>query len=215
MIDVSHWQGVIDWHKVKAAGVARAYLKATESINFRDITFPANYQGTKAVGIERAGYLFFRGDKSGTAQAKYFSDYVGADRGELAPAVDVEAGAAGVSRATFTQRLLECLESVAELFKRQPVIYTSKNKWDELTSHPAWIRDYDLWLAAPNRAVPPLPVGASTWAIHQFDWEGIVDGIDGPVDLDRENVVTPDPASPVDHAAAIRAHAVAIQGLAV
>lgn len=219
-IDTSHWSSdapkhPINWQKVRAAGVVKCYMKATESINFKDPAFPRDWTSAKAAGIQRGAYLFFRGDKSGAAQARYFSDYVGADRGELAPAVDVEAGAAGVSRATYTQRLLECLESVADLFKRQPVIYTSKGKWDELTSHPAWVNEYPLWLAAPDEDVPPLPAGASTWAIHQFSWEGVVDGIDGPVDLDRENVIVPPEPTPPDNtnSAAIKAHAQAILGL--
>lgn len=218
-IDVSHHNSdapkhPIDWPRVRAAGVTKAYIKSTESINFKDKAFPANYANSKAAGIQRAGYLFFRGDKAGPAQAKFFSDYVGADRGELAPAVDVESGAAGVSRAQFTQRLLECLQSVAGLFNRQPVIYTSENAWNTLTTMPSWIADYPLWLAAPDAPVPPLPAGAHTWAIHQYDWTGSVDGIDGDCDLNRENVVTPpDPEPPSADVAAIRAHAVAIMEL--
>lgn len=220
-IDCSHFQSdapkhPINWAKVRAAGIIKCYLKATESINFHDPAFPRDWPGAKAAGIARGAYLFFRGDKGGAAQAHYFSDYVGIDRGELPPAVDVEAVATGVSRATYTQRLLDCLEVVEMLFGRRPVIYTSAGKWSELTTNPGWVSSYSLWLAAPDTAVPPLPVGAVTWYLHQWSWVGQVDGIDGDVDLDRENVITPpDPTLPIDHAAAIRAHAVAIQGLAV
>lgn len=204
----------IDWVRVRAAGVLKVYLKATESINFRDKAFPRDYPAAKAAGIQRAGYLFFRGDKSGIAQAWFFSDYVGLDRGDFAPAVDVEAGAAGVSKATYTQRLLECLQTVEALFSRRPVIYTSQNKWQELTTQPTWVKDFPLWLSAPDAPTPPLPTHAVTWAIHQYSFSGAVSGIDGDVDLNRENAPPPEPPPPDGpDAAAIRAHAVAILGL--
>lgn len=212
-VDVSHWNGTIDWVKVRASGITHSYIKASESINFTDPAFKTNWAGAKAAGIKRAAYMFFRGDVGGTAQARHFLKVVGPDLGEIIPAVDVEAGAAGVSKAQYTQRLRDCLLEVATV--RAPALYTSKSKIEELTTQPLWIVEYKLWLAAPDMPEPPLPPHATTWWLHQWSWTGQVDGIAEPCDLDRENVVAPDPEPPDDSAAAIRAHAQAIIGLAV
>lgn len=217
-IDVSHHnadppKAPINWPRVKAAGVTRAYIKATESNNFTDPRFSVHWAGAKAVGIQRGAYLFFRGNANGKSQAARFLMAVGADLGELPPAVDVEAGADGVTRATFTARLRECLQELERLTGRKPVIYTRATAWDTLTTRPSWVSEYRLWLAAPDAAVPPLPVGAATWWLHQYSWTGDVEGIGGDVDLNRENAPVPDPEPPDDHAAEIRAHAQAILGL--
>lgn len=216
-IDTSHHNSdapkhPIDWQRVFAAGIRKTYLKATESTNFKDTAFPRDYPAAKAAGIMRGPYHFFRGDKSGAAQAKWFADYVGADQGEIVPGIDVEAGAEGVTKAQFTLRLHECLLETEERFKHKPSLYTSAVKIQELTTQPAWIAEYKLWLAAPDVPVPPLPAGATEYWIHQYSWAGVVDGIDGAVDLDRENA-PPDPTPPADHSAEIRAHAEAIKGL--
>lgn len=215
IIDVSHWQGNINWLKVKAAGVIRAYVKATESINFVDQQFARNWAGAKAVGVERGAYHFFQGNKDGKAQAAYFVSKVGADLGELAPGVDVEAGAAGVTRAIFTQRLRDCLLEMERLTGRRPVIYTSAGKWAELTTQPGWVSNFPLWLAAPGLPEPPLPMHATTWWLFQYDWTGQVDGIAGDVDLDRENTPATPPTAPPDGATAaqVEIHARAILGL--
>ena len=144
-IDCSHFQSdppkpPINWPRVKAAGVTRAYLKASESNNFTDPAFAKHRAGCKSVGIAFGGYLFFRGNASGKSQAQKFAAVVGTDLGTLAPAVDVEAGASGVTRATYTARLRECLLEVEALTGKHPVIYTSAHAWNTLTTQPEWVK---------------------------------------------------------------------------
>lgn len=214
-LDCSHWNGVIDWARVRAAGITHAYIKASESTNYTDPAFKTNWTGAKASGIKRGAYMFFRGNAGGAAQAQHFLKVVGPDLGEIDPAVDVEAAASGISKAQYTIRLRDCLLELETV--KKPVIYTSAVKMQELTTQPAWIAEYKLWLAAPDAPVPPLPAGATEWWLHQYSWTGTVDGIEGAVDLDHENVVVPPNTTPPadTDARAIRAHAEAITGLAV
>lgn len=216
--DVSHWQSEppkqpINWTRTKAAGLVKVYIKASESTNFTDPAFGVNWAGAKAVGIKRGAYHFFRGQANGRSQAQKFKNVVGADVGEMIPQADVEAGAAGVTRATYTARLREFLLETEDLFGRQPGIYTRESAWNQLTTQPSWIADFPLWLAAPDSPTPPLPAGAVTWSIHQYSWTGEIDGISGECDLNRENVTPPTPPPDDTDVAAIRANALAIIGL--
>lgn len=200
--DVSHHNSdfpktPIDWVKVKASGIEKVYIKASEGNNFVDNAFATNWSKAKAVEVQRGAYHFFRANVSGVSQAAKFKSVVGTDIGELPPAIDVEDGN-GVDKVTLTSVLRTCLQETERLFGVKPVIYTSQNAWNSLTTSPAWISEYSLWLAAPDQQVPPLPNGASSWWLHQFSWNGKVDGIDGEVDLDRENAVIPVPPDESD-----------------
>lgn len=217
-IDISHWNSdlpkqPIDWTRAKAAGVTRCYIKASESNNFTDPRFISHRAGAKSVGIKFGCYLFFRGQANGKSQAARFVYVVGVDIGDLPPAVDVESGAPGVTKSTYTARLRECLLEVESLTGKHPVIYTSQNAWDNLTTKPAWASEYRYWLAAPDESLPPLPAGVADWWLHQFLWTGDVDGITGDVDVNRENGAPPTPPPDDTDVQAIRAHAVSILGL--
>src|SRR5581483_7236413 len=59
-IDVSHYQGTINWTSVKNSGVSFAFIKATEGLTIKDQDFDANWAGAKAVGIVRGAYHFAR-----------------------------------------------------------------------------------------------------------------------------------------------------------
>src|SRR5947199_8086270 len=73
-IDVSNWQGHIDWHAVAGSGVAFAVLKASEGTTYADPTFAFNWTNTKAQNILRAAYHFARPDKDTdpVAEARWF-----------------------------------------------------------------------------------------------------------------------------------------------
>ena len=59
-IDVSHWQGTIDWNKVKKAGIEFAIIKAggSDAGFYTDSKWEANYKGAKAAGIPIGAYYF-------------------------------------------------------------------------------------------------------------------------------------------------------------
>src|SRR6266511_113129 len=97
-IDVSHYQGTIDWAYVAAQGARFSYAKATEVVSFTDDTFNANNSGAKANGLYAGAYHFARPDKStGRAQADYFLDRAQFtnDGRTLPPMLDIEWPAVG------------------------------------------------------------------------------------------------------------------------
>src|SRR5215471_14288745 len=82
-IDVSNWQGNVDWEAVKANGVVFGFCKATEGIDYRDRFFPHNWQQMKASGIYRGAYHFSRPSRGTQAdkEAYYFIDYINENGG--------------------------------------------------------------------------------------------------------------------------------------
>ena len=68
-VDVSHYDGTIDWVKAHASGIDFAFMKATESTDFIDPNFATNWQAAAAAGVIRGAYHFFRPEVDPVAQA--------------------------------------------------------------------------------------------------------------------------------------------------
>lgn len=203
LIDISHWQSTINWPTV-AVSTRQAYCKASEHVAWVDGRFAENWRNAKAAGIRRGAYHFFRANYSGIAQAAHFVRTVGADRGELALAVDVETGD-GAAPVQLTANLRACLLEVERLAGK-PIIYSSAAMWHAYTTRPTWAADYEWWLAdyRLGRTAPALPLHVTTWKYWQWTSTGRVPGITGNCDLNRERV----PPPPADTLAAdIAGHA--------
>src|SRR5215467_14678034 len=74
-IDVSHFQGSIDWEEVAAQGIGFAFVKATDGLG-TDPAFATNWSGANQAGILRGAYHFFRPKLSAIDQAKHFCEVV-------------------------------------------------------------------------------------------------------------------------------------------
>jgi GH25 family lysozyme M1 (1,4-beta-N-acetylmuramidase) len=75
-IDVSHYQGTINWTSVKSAGIEFAICKATEGTTYTDPTFATNYSHMKSKGITRGAYHFARPASDAVTQARFFVNTV-------------------------------------------------------------------------------------------------------------------------------------------
>src|SRR5437588_6150581 len=90
-VDVSHYDGAIDWGKVKAASIDFAIIKATENINFIDPEFAANWKFAGMSHVVRGAYHFLRPEVDPVAQADYFLAALGPSLpGDLPPSLDLE-----------------------------------------------------------------------------------------------------------------------------
>ncbi len=188
-IDVSYAQGFVDWAAVAGAGISFAYVKATEGISVNDAQFARNWSVSKARGIPRGAYHFFRFNDDPIAQANFFLASANHQAGDLLPAVDVEV-TDGVSDVTqLVQKLAAFISAVEQAVSgRRMMIYTYWGFWnssfngsDAFSDHPLWIAEYN------NQPTPSLPNGWSNWSIWQHESNGSVTGINGDVDLDRLN----------------------------
>jgi lysozyme len=187
-IDVSRYQGTINWSAVKASGVLFAAARATVGTSYTDPQFSTNWNGMKANGIYRMAYHVIYPDLSPTVQIQHFTNVVGSDQGELPPVLDLELDR-GLDNATLVQRTYACLLAMEQSFGRRPILYTSAGFWNThmiVNNHvPAWTNTYDLWVANYTTAQSPtMPRGWTSWKFWQWSSTGTVPGINGSVDLD-------------------------------
>ena len=189
-LDVSHYNGAIDWARVAAdpARPAFAYAKALEGSTNADPTFTANYAGIKANKLLRGAYHMFHPDHPALEQAHHFLSILPRADGDLAPMLDVETAGAGIAPAAYAEAVMAWLDAVGTQLQCKPVIYTSASFWNANLGSYGDFRGYPLWIAEYTaRPSPVLPGGASRYDLWQYSQSGRVAGIAGNVDLDRFN----------------------------
>ncbi|WP_245796608.1 GH25 family lysozyme [Actinacidiphila alni] len=192
-VDVSHYQGTINWGSVHAAGIQFAYIKATEGTTYKDPQFNANYLNAYNNKVIRGAYHFARPDVStGAAQATYFATHGGAwsaDNLTLPGMLDLEGGCYGKSAASMQSWILDFYNTYKARTGRDMVIYTSASWWNSCTGgwggmsarSPLFVAH---WTTA---ASPNIPSGFPYWTLWQYTDSGSVSGISGAVDRDRFN----------------------------
>jgi len=184
-IDVSHYQGTVDWNAVRGAGMAFAFAKATEGLNTVDAMFSTNWPAMSAAGLVRGAYHFFHPEEDAASQAQHFLSVVGTlSASDLPPVLDVEE-TNGVSTSVLWTGVTTWLETIAQETGRTPMLYVSPSFWNQHTPNPA-LEGYPLWLA-DYAATPSLPNGFAAWDFWQFSESGTVAGVSGTVDQDVFN----------------------------
>lgn len=186
-IDVSHYQGTIDWQKVAASGIAFAYAKATEGAATKDSRFTTNYNGMKSNGILRGAYHFFHPATDAKAQAENFMSVVQQlDLGDLPPSLDIEIDEEK-SETEIIGGIREWIDTVETQLGRKPIIYTGASFWNEKVGGSGDFSDCLLWVAHyTSKPAPTIPKGFDDFTFWQYSNQGRVDGItDNTVDLDR------------------------------
>ena len=189
-IDVSHWQGDIDWAKVKAAGVKFAFLKSSEFPDkkltmFADDKFVQNRKGAEENGIYWGAYHFFRTHIDPVTQAEAFCKLVGTVS-SLPLVLDLEV--AGCKGTQLVKKVKSFVEAVTSLTSRKPIIYTSGGFWRPYMTYQKltdvdWAVDYPLWMARYTTQWPGTIYPWSGWDFWQYSDSGRIPGIKGSVDL--------------------------------
>ena len=185
-VDVSYYQGRIDWPAARAHGVAFAFARVADGRDVVDPAFADNWAGMKAAGVVRGAYQFFRPAQDPLAPAAAFLREVeargGLHPGDLPPALDLEV-ADGVPPALLRARARAWLGRVEAALGRTPIVYTSPGFWADLGADPAFGR-YTLWLAHWETPCPVLPGAWSRVRFWQDATDRTVPGIAEPVDTD-------------------------------
>ena len=202
-IDVSHWQGTIDWPQVAAAGKSFAILKATDGKAatggtglFIDPTYASNHAAAKANGLWTGAYHFARPDPTpgdAVLEADHFVSVMNLGTGDLNPALDIETDG-GLSPSALTSWVMAFLDRVTARIGARPMIYTSPSFWSTSMGNTRALADAGyrtLWVAHwTTNASPTVPAsnwGGNGWTFWQYSSTGSVPGIAGDVDLDRFN----------------------------
>lgn len=190
-LDVSHWQGSIDWRKVARAGKRFVFMKATDGDDYLDPTFATNRSGARSNGLVVGAYHFARPDASkGDAlhEARWFVGHADPGPGHLLPVLDLETSK-GLDRQEITLWARRWVAEVRRLTGVTPFVYTSPYGWMARTGDSrALARDgAPLWIAHWGVDSPTLPAGnwdGRGWRVWQHTSKGHVAGIAGHVDLD-------------------------------
>jgi lysozyme len=176
-IDVSKWQGEIEWGKVANAGVHFAYIKATEGTGYTDPCFAINWQSAHSAGVLRGAYHYFHPRLDARSQARAFFTALGNDCGELPPALDLETPElTGPSLISALSRFLQELEILSGF---PLIIYTSPGFWNSyiVPYPPEWPSKYPLWIAHYGVSRPSIPYPWLNFTFWQATNRGEVIGI--------------------------------------
>ena len=188
-VDVSHWQGAIDWRAVESGGVSFAFVKATEGATFTDPAFAANWSGLAGTRIVRGAYHYFRPGADAAQQAAHFLRTAPVGAFDLPPVLDVEV-TDGMDGATIARGVRTWLDAVSRATGKRPIVYTYPSFWNAHLS--TQFIDAPLWIAHYRVGAPLVPSGWAGWAFWQHTDDGRVAGVSGPVDLNLFNGTSAD-----------------------
>jgi lysozyme len=186
-IDISHYEGDIDWSKVKTDGLSFVYIKATEGGDGLDDKFAANWKGAEGAGLARGAYHFYNFCKNGEVQAANFLKTVPVEAGALPMTIDLEQSAdckTMPAKAAFRKDLAVFVAKVQAAYGHSPILYVNYSIYDAYFNGEN--DAYRLWIADVKHEAPAMP-GSAPWAMWQYGWHGSVPGITGEVDLDVFN----------------------------
>jgi lysozyme len=185
-IDVSKYQGDIDWDAVRRSGVQFAWIKATEGGDHLDSKFRQNWENARAAGVPRGAYHFVFWCRPPHEEIGWFKQNVPNDPDALPPVLDVEATPTSKTckrklyREEVVREMREMLQDMERHYGKRPVIYSTVDFYQAIL-HPSELDDYPIWVRSTKHP-PHVPYGQRRWTFWQYQSDGRVDGIKGKVD---------------------------------
>ena len=185
-VDVSEYQGEIDWRRLVEQGICFAYVKATEGSAYRDPFFEENLKNATEAGLRVGAYHFFSFDSPVEAQAENLFAALPAEGTALPVAIDLELygkhGHSPPGRERVIADIAWLSEAIEERYGVRPALYVTWRSYFRYArgsglENPLWIRDvylYPFWCA-------------EGWFMWQYDDDAALDGYQGPeahIDLD-------------------------------
>ncbi|MCG7561318.1 glycoside hydrolase family 25 protein [Pseudoalteromonas sp. McH1-42] len=179
-IDVSHYQGTVDWQKVSQAGVQFVYIKATDGMTYRDPQFYAHFKGAKSAGLQVGAYHFFEPDDDPTKQFDNFMATLQGLELTLMPMLDVEITSNRTPQ-QISNGVAQFMEAVKQRTGCETILYSYGDFWQEnlsaqLANQPFWLADY--------ADSPDVPQQAHAWWLWQYSDSAQVAGVRTSVDMD-------------------------------
>ena len=187
-IDISHYQGKIDWEQLKNAmikgcPVRFVIIKSTEGSSRLDENFRENFNQARDFGFIRGVYHFWSNKSTAREQAYYFLDQVHLTDGDLPPVLDIEHKPAEKSVEDFQRDVLTWLHIVEDKYHAKPIIYTYYKFKEQYLSAPVF-EDYPYWIA--HYYVDKVQYKGK-WKFWQHTDVGKLPGIKGYVDFNIYN----------------------------
>lgn len=184
-IDISRYQGQIDWNAVRRSGIRFAYMKVSEGGDHVDESFYRNWEAASRAGVARGVYHFMYWCRTAAEQGVWFSHAVPQDPTQLPPALDLEwvpdsrTCPKRVSREVALAKIKKMLQVMEFHTGKRPIIYTDINFHRDVLE--GELEGYEFWLrsvaAEPHERYRNRP-----WSFWQYTATGRVPGIKGDVD---------------------------------
>ncbi len=178
-IDVSSYQGDIDWSILSKENIDFVFIKATEGSSFKDKNFPYNIQNALKTNLKVGAYHFFSFDSRGETQADNFISIVPKREEMLPPVIDLEfygdKSKDPPTKEHTESILIPLLDKLEKYYGKKPIIYASKSTFDlylkdKFKENPIWIRDI--------LKTPKLSDGRE-WTFWQYSNRGKLKGYVG------------------------------------
>lgn len=185
-IDVSNWQGYIDYSQVKNSGIDIVYIKASQGSNIKDAYFELNYQNAKANNLKVGFYHFLTATtvQEAEQQAIFFASIISGKQVDCKLALDYEQFG-GVSKEQINQIAIAFIQKLKELTEKEVIIYSDLyNSEDTFSAELA--SKGELWIAyyGDYRNLQNRNTSWNTFIGVQYSDRGKVPGIKGNVDRD-------------------------------
>ncbi len=177
-VDVSSYQGDIDWDTLAAQGIQFAFIKATEGSSFVDPQFAANFANAAKTDLRIGAYHFFSYDSSGQTQADNFIANV-SKTDSLPPVIDVEfygdKEANPPAKADVQASLTALLTRLEEHYDVKPILYATQKSYDLYIA--GAFADYDVWIR--NVYSTPALSDGRAWTFWQYTDKATLPGTHG------------------------------------
>lgn len=185
-IDVSEYQGIIQWNRVDAIEkkhpLGYVFIRATAGKDRVDRQFATNWIDVKKSKLIRGAYHYYRPNENSMEQAELFIKTVHLQKGDLPPVLDIEKLPKEQSIENLKVGLKRWLTMVEAHYKVRPIIYTGEKYYDDFLKEE--FKDYLFWIANYNFYREEIQ---EDWLFWQFTEKATVSGIKGNVDVNIYN----------------------------
>lgn len=178
-VDVSMYQGDIDWQTLSSQGISFAFIKATEGSSHIDPQFAENFAAASETGLRIGAYHFFSYDSSGSTQADNFIATVPKIDNQLPPVIDIEFyGDKAVNlpdMETTRASLHELIDKLEAEYDVSPILYVTRRSYDlfvkdDFVENDIWIRSVFMSAALSD---------GRRWTFWQYSNRGRLSGYEG------------------------------------
>lgn len=180
-IDVSRYQGEIDFDVLYDQSIRFAFIKATEGIEYIDPNYFINFQNSKESGMKTGAYHFYRFESTGRAQAEYFIQNVELSDEDLPPVIDLEYYGRWINNPQSPNELIPELRDMVDLlrehYNKKPIIYCNRYVYEHYLKND--FSDVDYWYREIGRGYPSMPDNTQ-WMFWQYDDMAKLEGYGGP-----------------------------------
>ena len=187
-IDVSNWQGYINYRLVKDSGIDIVYIKASEGTTFKDPYFEYNYRNAKENGLKVGFYHFLTATNVEQAknQAQFFASVISGKAPDCKLAMDFEQFRNGITVKEINDISLAFMQSLRELTGKEIIVYSNLNDAQRVFNRNV-SSQYPLWLAywGNYSALENVQSSWDKWEGVQYTNMGTIAGVDGYVDRNR------------------------------